>query len=185
MYRLLFSILLLPFAGWNQGYFELNHDLDNGMVVYQNVIEAGDTTLSSSDILTIVMDVLKSNSDVNDVDFDETSGSITADFLMRAEGKKSTLGSEYHYRFSCLVGIETKEGKIRYTFKDFMKKSSPGEPGMTLESYIESYQPKIKSEKAVERYALRLDEVELAIHEQVGELIHQMKKRLESEKEDW
>lgn len=185
MNRLLLSFFLIPFLGWSQGYFELNHDMDDRMVVYQNVIQSDDSTMSSSDISRLVMEVLKANSDVSDTELDQASGKITADYLMRAEGKKSTLGSEYHYRFSCEVEVEAKEGKIRYTFKDFMKKSSPGEPGMTLESYIESYQPKIKSEKAVERYALRLDEVELAIHEQVGELIYQIRKQIASEDDDW
>lgn len=185
MHRFLLAIFCIPFIGLSQGYFELNHDLDNNMVVYQDVVSASDSTLTSSDISLKIMEVFKANSDVTDSKFDEVSGKITADYLMRAEGKKSTLGSDYHYRFSCIVEVEAKDGRLRYTFKDFMKKSSPGEPGMTLESYIESYQPKIKSEKAVERYALRLDEVELAIHEQVGELIHQIRKQIASENDDW
>lgn len=180
-----FAVLLVTsaFAQEKNGYFEMNSDLDDGTISYRDTISAD--TLKAEEIYSILIDYLESDA----VKSKEISGAddnqIKKELTFQTVGQKSDLGAAYDYRFSCVLTIDIKDSRLRYTFSEFKKKSSPGEPGMSMEAYIDSYKPKVSSTRSRDRYASRLDEIELSLHEQVSDIIYKMRKKLQKEEDEW
>ena len=118
---------------------------------------------------------------------DPEVGKLVAKSSFSTVGKKNAYTYKaYHYNFVCDVVLEFKDGKTRYTLENFKKKSSPGEPGSTLEYFIDNYKPKISSQKSRDREAKMLDAIELAIQDQVWDLIDEIKKTFgPKSSDDW
>jgi hypothetical protein len=117
---------------------------------------------------------------------DETLSQLMTEVTFSTIGKAKSHGKAYHYNFTSELTLEFKKGKTRYTFDHFKKKSSPGEPGTTLEVFIENYEPTISSKKSRARQAKMLDEIEIDIDSQIGDLIVELKKQFgNAEGNDW
>lgn len=183
----LFTLLAFSaftFIGFGQN-FEMNKDLNDGTISYQGVITAD--SLTSSELIEMSSEWLKAAKFKQTLDSEDLENNEKIfDIIYSVVGQKSELGNAYNYRFSTKLKLEFKEGKVRYTFYEFKKKSSPGEPGMTMEAYIENYKPKISSTRSREKAAVRLDEIELDLHDQVNSVIHDLKETFKKEeKEEW
>jgi hypothetical protein len=175
----------LSFAASAQDEFQLKMD-DDKKVEYQGVIENADA--KSADLYKKAISWCEKTDRSQTVDFkDPEIGKIVAKSSFSTIGKKNAYTyKSYHYTFVCDVVLEFKEGKTRYTLENFKKKASPGEPGSSLEYFIENYKPKVSSEKSRAREAKMLDSIELAIQDQVWDLIDDLKKSLGPDaKDDW
>ena len=185
----IFALLILSssFVTYSQDEFQLDYN-DNKKVEYQGVIE--NAGLSAMDLYKLGIAWCENTDRSNTIDFqDEKIHKIVAKSSFSTVGKKNAYTyKEYHYNFVCDVVLEFKDGKSRYTLENFKKKSSPGEPGSSLEYLIDNYKPKISSEKSRNREAKMLDQIELAIQDQVWDLIDNLKKTLgpkEDAKDNW
>lgn len=185
----IFTLLILSssFVSFSQDEFQLDYN-DNKKVEYQGVIE--NAGLSAMDLYKLGIAWCENTDRSNTIDFqDEKIHKIVAKSSFSTVGKKNAYTyKEYHYNFVCDVVLEFKDGKSRYTLENFKKKSSPGEPGSSLEYFIDNYKPKISSEKSRNREAKMLDQIELAIQDQVWDLIDNLKKTLgpkEDAKDNW
>ena len=179
--------LCFALAGFSQDEFQLNYN-EEKKVEYQGVIEHDG--LTAMDLYKLGIAWCEKTDRSNKITFqDEKIHKIVAKSTFSTVGKKNAYTyKEYHYNFVCDVVLEFKDGKSRYTLENFKKKASPGEPGSTLEYFIDNYKPKISSKKAREREAKMLDQIELEIQDQVWDLIENLKKSLgpkDSRKEDW
>lgn len=164
--------------------FELNKDLDDDKIAYQGVLELD--SLSKDQLMTLAKTWSeKTNIDQTLENSDDELSTYEFSELYKVEGKKSQLGKAYDYRFTSALKLEFKDQKLRYTLFDFKKKSSPGEPGCSMESYIENYNKKGVSIKSKEKDALRLDAIELELHEQVNNVIYELKNHFTAKKDDW
>lgn len=168
---LLFSLLFSAVAGFAQDEYRLKYNEETNRVFYQGVIDNPDAkqaTLYTKGIAWFEQAGKK-------VKFqDEEVSRLVGEATFSTIGKSSAYGKSYHYNFTCEVTLEFKDGKTRYTFDNFKKKSSPGEPGSTLEYFIDNYKPKISSQKSRDREAKMLDEIEIAIDSQIGDLITEL-----------
>jgi len=170
--------------GFSQG-FELNEDLNDGKIAFQGVVEAD--SVSQAKLIELAKEWLeKGEFKQKFVSEDLDKNEKVYEIIHSVVGKKSELGNAFNYRFSTLLKIEFKEEKIRYTFYKFLKKSSPGEPGMTMEAYIANYKPKISSTRSRDRAEARLDEIELGLYEKVSTVIQDLKNTFEPVvEEEW
>lgn len=163
-------------AATAQNKFELNKDLGGNSIAYVDTIAADSLSLED---LNMAITRLIEESDFKLEEIPTKTNGRKFEYIMVVEGQKSELGSSYYYRISAEVFVEKIKENISITMTDFKKKSSPGEPGMSLESYIENYEPKISSVKSRERAEQRLDEIEIQIHEFVIELMEELRKEIE------
>lgn len=168
-----------------QDEFKLRYN-DDEKVEYQGVVE--NAGVSKADLFKKAIAWIENTDRSQTIDFkDEEVGKVIAKSQFSTVGKSNYyLNKSYHYNFICDVVLEFKDGKTRYTLQNFKKKSSPGEPGSTLEYFIDNYKPDISSKKNRDKYAKMLDEIELAIQDQVWDLIDDIKKTFGPEKnDDW
>jgi hypothetical protein len=186
MKNLLFlAVLFCSWAALAQDEFKLDYN-DDQKIQYQGVVENADAT--QNDLFKKAIAWIENTDRSQTIDFkDEAVGKVIAKSQFKTVGKSNYYSNhEYHYNFVCDVVLEFKDGKTRYTLENFKKKSSPGEPGSTLEYFIDNYKPKISSEKQRAKYAKMLDEIELAIQDQVWDLIEDIKKTFGvAKKDDW
>ena len=113
-------------------------------------------------------------------------GIIKAETQLSTKGQRSDKSKEYFYTFTHEITLEFKDDKVRYTLDNFKKKSSPGEPGSTLEAFIDSYNPTISSESTRAKAAQRLDKMEIVIQDHVDNTIVRLKDTFDpSEDSDW
>jgi hypothetical protein len=179
------SFIGLSLVAVAQDEFQLEYN-DAKKVEYQGVIDNAE--VSKADLYKKGISWCENTDRSQTVDFkDPEVGKLVAKSAFSSVGKKNAYTYKaYHYNFVCDVLLEFKQGKTRYTLENFKKKSSPGEPGSSLEYFIENYKPKISSEKAIAREAKMLDAIELAIQDQVWDLIDDLKKNLGPDsKDDW
>ena len=164
--------------------FEMNHDTETEFISYQGVIETDSLTVEK---LLAVSDEwqAKGKFDIQLVSEEQEKGYKEFEVLYKTVGKSSEFGKAYNYRLTSKLRMEFKDQKMRYTFTEFTKKSSPGEPGLTLEKYQEWYINEANSNKAREKAGYRLDEIELELHEQVSAIIFDMKKSFKTQNEAW
>lgn len=178
-------MIALSTTSFAQDEFKLNYN-DDKKVEYQGVVE--NEGVSQSDLFKKAIAWIENTKRSQTIDFkDEEVGKVIAKSQFSTIGKSNYYSNkEYHYNFECDVVLEFKDGKTRYTLENFKKKSSPGEPGSTLEYFIDNYKPEISSEKNRAKYAKMLDEIELAIQDQVWDLIDDIKKTFGPvKKDDW
>ncbi len=168
---IIFSFIFSLFAASAQDEYRLKYNEETNRVFYQGVvdnIDAKQATLYTKGIAWFEQEGKKLK--FEDAEVSRLVGEATFSTI----GKKSAYGKAYHYNFTCEITLEFKDGKTRYTFDNFKKKTSPGEPGSTLEYFIDNYKPNISSQKSRDREAKMLDEIEIAIDSQVGDLITQL-----------
>ncbi len=164
--------------------FEMNHDLGPDQVSFQSVI----ATDSITQIQLTEMAMKWEKQDKYMLKFvseDPVTKDRVYEIIYNIKGKKSEFGKEYDYRFSTVLKLEFKDKKVRYTFNNFIKKSSPGEPGMSMENYIAAYKPKISSTSTRDKSAIRLDEIEQALTDKVNETIEDLKKSFNLTIDKW
>jgi len=173
-------ILLGALSVQAQDEFQLKQN-DNKKIEYQGVIENAD--LAKAALFVKGLAWCQQTDRNQTISFkDEAIGKIICEAAFTTIGKKNAYTTkEYNYKFTCDVNLEFKDGKTRYTLNNFKKKTSPGEPGSSLEYFIESYKPKVSSQKSRDREAKMLDQIELAIQDQVWDLIEALKKALGTE----
>lgn len=173
MKKLVFlSLLFAGFAAKAQDLYKLKYNEETNRVFYQGTID--NDSAKQSDLYTKGMAWFQQEG--KSITFnDEAVSRLVGEAKFSTIGKKSAYGKAYHYNFTCEITLEYKDGKTRYTFDNFKKKSSPGEPGSTLEYFIDNYAPVISSEKSRDREAKMLDEIEIAIDSQIGDLVQQLK----------
>ena len=163
----------IGFVAEAQDLYQLKHNEETNRVFYQGTID--NAKLNQSDLYTKGMAWFEEAG--KSITFsDEAVSRIVGEAMFSTIGKKSAYGKAYHYNFICEITLEFKDGKTRYTFDNFKKKSSPGEPGSTLEYFIDNYAPVISSEKSRDHQAKMLDDIEIAVDSQIGDLIQQLKK---------
>ncbi len=166
------ALFFVGFASNAQDLYKLKYNEESNRVFYQGTIENNDIVQN----LLFTKGVAWFEQANKKMSFkDEAVSRIVGEAQFSTIGKKSAYGKAYHYNFTCEITLEFKDGKTRYTFDNFKKKSSPGEPGSTLEYFIDNYAPVISSEKSRDREAKMLDEIEIAIDSQIGDLIQQLK----------
>ena len=166
-----------------QDLYKLKYNDETSRVFYQGTID--NEKLNQSDLYTKGMAWFEEAGKSMTFN-DEAVSRIVGEAMFSTIGKKSAYGKAYHYNFTCEITLEFKDGKTRYTFDNFKKKSSPGEPGSTLEYFIDNYAPVISSEKSRDREAKMLDDIEIAVDSQIGDLIQQLKKTFgPSANDDW
>lgn len=184
MKYLLFALLAgLTCTVSAQNEFELRRNKETNRVFYQAAIDNPDLSKAALFIKGVSWFERK---DKKMTFNDEKVGRIVGEANFSTVGKKSAYGKSYYYNFTAEITLEFKDGKTRYTFDNFMKKSSPGEPGSTLEYFIENYKPNISSQKARDREAKMLDQIEIAIDTQVLDIIDELKESFGVEsKSDW
>lgn len=176
-------VLITSSLSWGQNEYELNRNEETKRVFYQGVIE--NAGLNKAALYKLGIAYFESKGMKLTFE-DENLGRIVTEATFSTIGKSNAYSKAYHYNFSCELTLEFKDGKTRYTFDNFMKKSSPGEPGSTLEAFIENYEPKISSQKSRDRQAKMLDEIEIDIDSQIGDMIVDLKKEFGTESEnDW
>lgn len=190
-FLIVFAIILIGVPTFAQDDFQLKYN-DEDRVEYQGVIKHPGKTKNE---LFKLAELWCENTDRRQkVEFkDEEMGKLIAKSEFATIGKSNYFSNkEYHYVFTCDVVLEFKDGKTRYTLEKFKKKTSPDEPGSTIEYFIENYTPKIKSDKKRAQYAKMLDEIELAIQDQVWDLIDELKKTFgpageeeDEDEDDW
>jgi hypothetical protein len=168
-----------------QDEFKLKYN-DDKKVEYQGVVE--NEGVAQADLYKKAIAWIENTDRSQTIEFqDDKVGKVIAKSNFSTVGKSNYYSNkEYHYNFVCDVVLEFKDGKTRYTLENFKKKSSPGEPGSTLEYFIDNYNPKIDSKKNRDKYAKMMDEIELAIQDQVWDLIEDIKKTFgPAKKDDW
>lgn len=164
--------------------FEMNHDLENEKVVYQNVLAAD--SMNQNQLKEMLLKWEKAGKfDLKIISDDQVLGEKVYQFVFQVVGKRSEFGKEYDYRFTAFLKLQIKDQKLRYTFYDFVKKTSPGEPGMNMESYIASYKPKISSVDSRDKASMRLDGIEKDLHDKVNEVINDLKAECAGKKDEW
>jgi hypothetical protein len=164
--------------------FEMNRDLGPEQVSYQNVIVTD--SITQTQLTEMAMKWEKQDKYMlKFVSEDPVTKDRVYEIIYNIKGKKSEFGKEYDYRFSVVLKLEFKDKKVRYTFSNFIKKSSPGEPGMSMENYIAAYKPKISSTTTRDKASLRLDEIETALQDKVNETIEDLKKNFSLKKDEW
>jgi hypothetical protein len=183
--KTLIALFIVGISSFSFGQsFELNKDLGDEKVAYQGVVELD--SLDKEDLMKLAKSwSAKDGIDQELVSSDEEIGMYEFSELYKVIGKKSEMGKEYDYRFTSKLKLEFKDNKVRYTFYEFKKRTSPGEPGSSLEYYIENYNQGGVSIKSKTRDAIRLDEIELELHEQVNNVIFELKNHFASKKEEW
>lgn len=159
-----------------QGEFELRKDLGGNSIAYADSIPVDSLT---TDAFNQAFAYVLEEMDFKITEIPTKTNGRKFEYIFVVEGKKSELGDNYYYRFSTEVYAELTDAGVYITFKDFKKKSSPGEPGMTMEMYIDNYEPKISSEKSRMKADLRLDEIEKQIEEHVLKLLNAIELRME------
>lgn len=184
MKKLFFLVFaLMGLLAKAQDLYHLKYNDETNRVFYQGTIDNED--LDQSTLFTKAIAWFESTGKTLSFK-NENAGLIVGEAMFSTIGKKSAYGKAYHYNFTCEITLEFKDGKTRYTFDNFKKKSSPGEPGSTLEYFIDNYAPVISSEKSRDREAKMLDDIEIAIDSQIGDLIQQLKSTFgPTAKDDW
>jgi len=183
--KYLFYLLvsMLTITTWAQNEYELKRNDETNRIFYQGVIENNKKSKEELYKMGIAWFESKGLS----LEFqDETLSQLMAEVNFSTIGKASVYGKAYHYNFSSELTLEFKDGKTRYTFDHFKKKSSPGEPGTTLETFIENYEPVISSKKSRARQAKMLDGIEIDIDSQIGDLMVDLNREFGPKSEsDW
>lgn len=176
-------VVLFGVSAMAQDEFKLNYN-DDKKVEYQGVVE--NEGITKADLYKKAIAWVENSGRSQTISFkDEEVGKVIATSPFSTVGKSNYYSNKsYHYNFTCDVRLEFKDGKTRYTLENFKKKSSPGEPGSTLEYFIDNYKPDISSKKNRDKYAKMLDEIELAVQDQVWDLIDDIKKTFGPEKKD-
>jgi hypothetical protein len=164
--------------------FEMNRDLGSDKVSYQSVIATDSLTQTQLTEMAIKWEK-QDKYMLKFVSEDAVTKDRVYEIIYNVKGKKSELGKEYDYRFSTVLKLEFKDQKVRYTFNNFIKKTSPGEPGMSMENYIAAYKPKISSTTTRDKSAMRLDEIETTLQDKVNETIEDLKKTFSFKKDEW
>lgn len=174
---------MIAFSSVAQDEFRLNYNKETKRVFYQGVMK--NDSLTKKELFTKGVSYFERKG--KKLSFkDESVGVLVGEATFSTIGKKSAYGKAYHYNFTCEIRVEFKDGKTRWTFDHFKKKSSPGEPGSTLEYFIDNYGPVISSERSRNREAKMLDQIEMAIAEQLEDLIEEMRTIFEPTKtEEW
>lgn len=181
-YSFIIGFIFSTFNLFSQDEFHLQYNEDS-LVHYQGVIENND--LDKAALFNKGLNWFDNTDRKNTIDFkDQEVGKIVGQAEFTTIGKKSAYSKAYYYTFTCELILEFKDGKTRYTLTNFKKKSSPGEPGSTLEYFINNYKPAISSKKSRDREAKMLDQIEIDIQEQVYDLIDDLKATLGPEKVD-
>ncbi len=183
--KTLFSILFLfvAFTSNGQDEYRLKYNEETNHVFYQGIIQ--NTDLDSVRARQIGKEWLEGTKQ-KIVLSKEEENKLFGIVSFNTTGKSSVYGKTYYYIFTAEICIEFKNGKTRYTLNNFKKKSSPGEPGSTLEYFIENFKPKISSKKSRDREAQLLDEIEIELDSQIGDLVVELKDTFgSSKKEDW
>lgn len=172
--KLIFGIafILVAFMGKSQDLYRLKYNAETNRVFYQGVIE--NTLLKQAELYTKGLGWCQQAGKVTK-STDPANSNIIAEATFSTIGRKTSASKAYHYVFTAEIKLEFKDGKTRYSFDNFKKKTSPGSPGSTLEYFIENYQPTILSDKTRDSQAKMLDDIEIAIESQVMELITQLK----------
>ena len=170
------------FSSFAQNEFELKTN-DEGKVFYQDVIKADSSSLD--ELMDKALSLFKTGKEKVTSE-DRKLGIIKAETELTTKGQRPDKSKEYFYTFSYEITLEFKDGKVRYTFANFKKKSSPGEPGSTLEAFIDSYNPVISSESTRAKAAQRLDKMEIAIQDHIDNTIVRLKDTFDpSDDSDW
>lgn len=166
------ALIIAGFTSQAQDLYRLKYNEETNRVFYQGTIDNGNLAQN----ILFTKGVAWFEQVNKKMSFkDEAVSRIVGEAQFSTIGKKSAYGKAYHYNFTCEITLEFKDGKTRYTFDNFKKKSSPGEPGSTLEYFIDNYKPVIVSDKSSDREAKMLDEIEIAIDSQIADLIQQLK----------
>lgn len=176
---------LFSFLSFSQD-FVLNHDLKENpdKIAYQNVLTAD--SLNANQLNELILKWEKNGKfDIKLVSEDQVLGEKLYQVVFQVVGKRSELGKEYDYRFTANLKLQVKDKKLRYTFSDFVKKTSPGEPGMSMENYVASYKPKISSVESRDKASMRLDGIEMDLHDKVNTIIDDLKNQISSTSEEW
>jgi hypothetical protein len=178
---ILFTLLSSVYT-YAQDEFQLPYNEESNRVFYQGTIN--NDSLNKLELFNKGVAYFdRKNKELSTQD--ENVGLIVGEAFFSTVGKKSAYGKSYYYNFTCEIRVEFKDGKIRWTFDHFKKKSSPGEPGSTLEYFIDNYAPVISSEKSRNREAKMLDQIETAIATQVEDLIEDLRTVFEVKSDDW
>ncbi len=168
----------LATGSFAQGEFELRRDLEENSIGYADSIPVDSLSIEEfNSVFTYVVEEM----DFKIKEIPTKTEGRKFEYVFIVEGQKSELGSSYYYRFSTEVFAELTSNGVYITCTDFKKKSSPGEPGMSMEAYIENYQPKISSEKSRMKSDQRLDEIEKQIEEHILALLNAIDARFEEE----
>lgn len=176
-------VVLFAFIVKAQDDYRLKYNEETNRVFYQGIIENADA--KQADLYTKGVAWFEEEGKKSKFQDEEVSR-LVGEATFSTVGKSSAYSKTYHYNFTCEITLEFKDGKTRYTLDNFKKKSSPGEPGSTLEYFIDNYKPKISSKKSRDREAKMLDEIEIAIDSQIGDLIVDLKKTFGPETDgDW
>lgn len=172
MKNLYFLIILATNVAYAQGYFTLPNDLNDESVSYR------DTVLADSIYLRAMFGTQDWAKDIGlDLKFrNQDSLGVNFIYTFNAQGKQSEYGKDFDYRFTAIVNLHNVGNGFEIIISDFVKKSSPGEPGMSLEAYIENYKPKISSTQTRFKSEMRLDEIEMTIDERVHDLLNWFRK---------
>jgi hypothetical protein len=180
---LLIVISIISLSAFAQDEFRLEFNEETSRVFYQGVMT--NDSLTKTELFTKGISYFERKG--KKLSFkDESVGVLVGEAAFSTVGKKSAYGKSYYYNFTCEIRVEFKDGKTRWTFDNFKKKSSPGEPGSTLEYFIDNYAPTISSEKSRNREAKMLDQIEMAIAEQLEDMIEEMRTVFEPAKtDDW
>lgn len=175
----LFTLLVFVVSATSsfaQGEFELRKDLGGNSIAYADSIPVDSL---STDAFNQAFAYVLEEMDFKITEIETKTNGRKFEYIFNVEGQKSELGDKYYYRFSSEIYAELTDKGVYITCKDFKKKSSPGEPGMTMEMYIDNYEPKISSEKSRMKADARLDEIEKQIDEQILKLLNAIEVRLE------
>lgn len=180
---LIFAFVLAGFTATAQDEYRLKYNEETSRVFYQGVID--NPTAKQAGLYTKGIAWFEQES--KKLTFqDEEVSRLVGEATFTTTGQSSAYSKTYYYNFTCEITLEFKDGRTRYTFDNFKKKSSPGEPGSTIEYFIDNYKPKISSKKSRDREAKMLDEIEIAIDSQIGDLITQLKDTFGPEStDDW
>ncbi len=166
---LLTGLLFITGLASAQDEFHLEYNEDS-LVQYQGVVE--NEGVDKAALFTKGVAWMENREKKYSITFqDPEVGKIVGKAEFTTVGKKSAYGKAYYYTFSCVLTLDFKDGKTRYTLNEFKKKSSPGEPGSTIEYFINNYAPVIKSQKSRDREAKMLDQIEIDIQAQIDALM--------------
>jgi hypothetical protein len=170
-------IILGAVSTYAQDEFQLKQN-DEKKIEYQGVIE--NAAILKADLFTKGLAWCQQTDRNQTISFNDAEvGRLIVEAEFSTIGKKNAYTTKsYNYKFTCDVNLDFKDGKVRYTLTNFKKKTSPEEPGSSIEYFIENYKPKISSQKARDREAKMLDQIELAIQDQIWDLIDALKKAL-------
>lgn len=160
-------LLLSPLLLNAQDEFQLKTN-DEGKVYYQGVIESDSTSIEK--LMDAGIRMFKTN-DKEILIEDREIGLLKGVTKVSTTGKRPDKNKSFFYTFSFEITLEFKDNKVRYTLDSFKKKSAPGEPGSTLEAFIDSYNPTISSESTRAKSAQKLDKMEIVIQDHVDEII--------------